>query len=162
MMKNRKYPRGGAASAPPMEPPAPSPRAHFPAAALPLTLLGLLLVAAACSNGGSLAADGQTAPPEVISDFSIAPNPAGTKAGVFYALHRDVSAVRLAIYDAAGDFVRRYDDLPARATAGVVEAGAWDLKDFEGRTAHAGSYVARLSVEAGESSWKLTRTVVVP
>ena len=128
-----------------------------------VALLALLLTAAACTNGGAFnhAAE-SSAPPEVISGFSIAPNPASTQALVNYALHRDVSAVRLKIYDAAGDFVRGYDDLPARATAGVVVARTWDLADFEGRPVRAGVYLAKLVVEAGESNWKLTQTVVVP
>lgn len=130
---------------------------------LTFALLVAVLASAACTSGGLFnGAAEQTAPAEVISGFAVAPNPASGQATVNYALHRDVSRVRLKIYNAAGDFVRGYDDLPARATAGVVVARTWDLADFEGRAVPSGAYLAKLVVEAGETSWKLTQTVVVP
>lgn len=126
-------------------------------------LLLLLFVAAACTHGGAFqAGTGESAPPEVISNFAVAPNPAAGKATVTYALHRDVSRVQLKFYSAAGDFVRGYDDLPARATAGAVDAAVWDLADFEGRPVPAGAYLARLVIQSGETVWRLTRTVAVP
>jgi len=72
-----------------------------------------------------------------------APNPATTSAAFRFSLSRD-GAAKLAVYDAAGRFVRVLAD--GETTAGAHGA-AWDLRDASGRNAGAGLYFARLEAE---------------
>lgn len=127
-----------------------------------LFLFCAALLTLACASGGVLnRADESTVPAELLTGFAIAPSPTASVAQVNYALHRDVSAVALKIYDAGGNFVAGIDGLPARETPGVVTAWVWDLVDFENHAVGNGAYVAKLVVTEGEATYKVARSFVI-
>lgn len=85
--------------------------------------------------------------------FLLAPNPFSREATVRYTLDRS-APVELAIYDSAGRLVRR---LASRTEREGEHAVSWDGRSDAGRTAVAGIYHVRLSIDGRAESRRLVR-----
>jgi hypothetical protein len=92
-----------------------------------------------------------TAPPEIAFERP-GPNPALGPVTIRFALPHE-TAVKLAIYDAAG---RRVRDLVSGTRPAGVQAVTWDLLDTHGDAVGPGLFFAQLEVEGRRLTRKIT------